>query len=61
MKHPDMKQPKAPTGADKPPKKPRPEAFDVWLTRGLHRIYDGVANEPIPDELLNLIEQDRTK
>ena len=35
------------------------EAFDVWLQRGLHKLYDSVANEPVPDELLKLIEQDR--
>lgn len=36
-----------------------PEAFDVWLQQGLHKLYDSVAKEPIPDELLKLIEQDR--
>lgn len=36
-------------------------AFDLWLQRGLHDIYDKVANEPIPDELLRLIEEDRIK
>ncbi len=36
------------------------EAFDVWLQRGLHKLYDSVAIEPVPDELLKLIEQDRT-
>ena len=35
------------------------EAFDIWLERGLHQLYDSVAKEPIPDELLDLIEQDR--
>ena len=35
------------------------EAFDIWLQRGLHQLYDSVAKEPVPDELLNLIEQDR--
>ena len=35
------------------------EAFDIWLQRGLHQLYDSVAKEPIPDELLRLIEQDR--
>ncbi|ONG46205.1 hypothetical protein BKE38_25625 [Pseudoroseomonas deserti] len=35
-------------------------AFDLWLQRGLHAMYDGVAKEPIPDELLRLIEQDRS-
>ncbi len=39
----------------------KPEAFDLWLKRGLHQIYDDVANEPIPDELLKLIEDDRKK
>ena len=40
------------------------EAFDVWLQQGLHKLYDSVAKEPVPDELLELIEQDlanRTK
>ena len=36
-------------------------AFDVWLRRGLHQIFDDVAREPIPPELLRLIEQDRKK
>ncbi len=36
-------------------------AFDVWLQRGLHELYDNVAREPIPDELLRLIEADRKK
>jgi hypothetical protein len=34
-------------------------AFDIWLRRGLHQIFDDVAREPIPPELLRLIEQDR--
>ena len=34
-------------------------AFAIWLERGLHQLYDGVASEPIPDELLKLIEGDR--
>ncbi len=50
-----MKQPKP----RKPPKPDKPEAFDLWLKRGLHQIYDDVANEPVPDELLKLIEDDR--
>ena len=36
-------------------------AFDVWLQKGLHEIYDGVAREPIPEELLKLIEEDRKR
>jgi hypothetical protein len=38
--------------------KPR-AAFDVWLDRGLHSMFDQVANEPVPEELLRLIEGDR--
>lgn len=34
-------------------------AFDLWLNRGLHKMFDDVANEPIPEELLRLIEEDR--
>jgi hypothetical protein len=34
-------------------------AFDLWLERGLHAMYDDVAKEPIPPELLALIEQDK--
>ncbi|MBO1079766.1 hypothetical protein IAI61_12070 [Roseomonas sp. 573] len=34
-------------------------AFDQWLQRGLHAMYDNIANEPIPEELLRLIDQDR--
>ncbi len=34
-------------------------AFDLWLQRGLHKIFDDVANEPVPDELRKLIEDDR--
>jgi hypothetical protein len=46
--------------AKQPPRKPD-RAFDVWLDRGLHSMFDSVASEPIPDELLRLIEEDRKK
>ena len=36
-------------------------AFDIWLNRGLHELFDVVANEPVPEELLKLIEEDRKK
>ena len=55
----------------KPPSPPRPaargearptdDAFDVWLQRGLHQLYDSVAAEPIPAELLRLIEADKAR
>ncbi|MCH4089731.1 NepR family anti-sigma factor [Acetobacter sp.] len=34
------------------------DAFDIWLKRGLHQLFDDVANEPIPEELLRLLEED---
>ncbi len=37
------------------------KAFDQWLQRGLHDLFDQVAREPIPDDLLRLIEEDRKK
>ncbi len=42
----------APSGVD--------QAFEVWLHRGLHQLYDDVAKEPLPEELLRLIEQDKS-
>jgi hypothetical protein len=34
-------------------------AFDLWLQRSLHRLYDQVAEEPVPPELRRLVEQER--
>ena len=52
---------------DKPPA-PAPKkssrtdaAFDLWLQRGLHQLYDKFAEEPIPPELLKLIEDHKSK
>ena len=36
-------------------------AFDLWLDRGLHRLFDDVAGEAIPEEFLRMIEEDRRK
>ena len=60
MKHPDMKQPKIQSGSEKTGSA-KAEPFDLWLKRGLHQIYDDVASEPIPEDLLRLIEEDRDK
>jgi hypothetical protein len=64
MKHLAMTRPKDPS-----PPSPvvatrgedlRPEAaFDLWLQRSLHQLFDNVAKEPIPEELLRLIEGHR--
>ena len=43
------------------PKKARDQAFNIWLRRGLHQLFDDVVNEPVPEELLKLIQEDREK
>jgi hypothetical protein len=50
-----------PRGTSRPAGEPVPDPFDVWLQRGLHQLYDSVAAEPIPPELLQLIEADQTR
>ena len=48
-----------PTSPPRKQSRPADAAFDLWLNRGLHKLYDEVAREPIPDELLKLIEESR--
>lgn len=36
-------------------------AFDLWLERSLKALYDQVADEPIPEDLLKLIEDDKKR
>ena len=61
MKHPDMKQPKSKKPGGSSRGASGPEAFDLWLKRGLHQIYDDVAKEPIPKDILRLLEEDGAK
>jgi len=44
-----------------PKGRPTDAAFDLWLQRGLHQLFDDVAQEPVPEDLLRLIEDDRNK
>ena len=32
--------------------------FDMWLQKQLHAMYDEIAGEPLPNDLLNLIDHD---
>lgn len=32
--------------------------FDRWLQKQLHAMYDEIASEPLPDDLLELIQRD---
>jgi U3 small nucleolar ribonucleoprotein component len=62
MKHVSMKQRKEKPIPVRPPRERKTEAaFDLWLQRGLHKLFDDVAQERIPEELLRLIEEDRSK
>lgn len=53
-------EPEAVAGMPKP-KRPAEQAFDAWLERGLHEMFDQVAREPIPEELLKLIRDHKGK
>jgi len=62
MKCLGMVKPKDPprkTGSTKARKVNSP--FNLWLERSLHQMFDDVASEPVPEDLLKLIETDRKK
>ncbi len=62
MKHVPMKRRKEKPVPVKPPAAAKADAaFDVWLQRGLHDLFDEAANEAVPDEWIRMIEQHRTK
>ncbi len=39
----------------------KPHPFELWLRRGLHQAFDAIAGEPVPEDLLRLIEEDRAE
>ena len=39
----------------------KPDPFELWLRRGLHDAFDAIAAEPVPEDLLRLIEEDRAE
>ena len=39
----------------------KPDLFELWLRRGLHEAFDAIAAEPVPEDLLRLIEEDRAE
>lgn len=39
-------------------KAPSDRPFDMWLHKQLHAMYDEIAAEPLPDDLLSLIDRD---
>jgi hypothetical protein len=49
----DMDRSKSKTSSERP--------FDMWLQKQLHAMYDEIAAEPLPSDLLNLIDKDAGK
>ncbi len=39
----------------------KPDPFELWLRRSLRETFDAIAAEPVPEELLRLIEEDRAE
>jgi hypothetical protein len=39
-------------------KAPAERPFDMWLQKQLHAMYDEIAAEPLPDDLVKLIDRD---
>ncbi|HLG45851.1 MAG TPA: hypothetical protein VKY24_06385 [Reyranella sp.] len=46
---------------DKKVREPVERPFDMWLQKQLHAMYDEIAAEPLPTDLINLIERDASK
>jgi hypothetical protein len=40
---------------------PERDAFDLWLGESLREAFDKVTSEPIPEDLLRMIEEDRAE
>src|SRR5215218_9038773 len=51
----------APPAREKNMKAPAERPFDMWLHKQLHAMYDEIAAEPLPDDLIDLIENDAGK
>ena len=49
------------TAGGRQPPLPRTPAIDLFIDRSLHALFDAVVEEPIPEEWLRLIEDDRPK
>jgi len=42
-------------------KAPAERPFDMWLQKQLHAMYDEIASEPLPGDLLDVIDSDAAK
>ncbi len=55
----DDRRDEAARSSTRRPRRKPDAAFDLWLNRGLHQLFDAVAGEPIPEDLLKIIEDDK--
>ena len=46
----DLPRPRGKASAERP--------FDMWLQKQLHAMYDEIASEPLPNDLLRMIDHD---
>jgi hypothetical protein len=64
MAHDDKRRPAAPPSraglkaGDGKAKPPAERPFDMWLQKQLHAMYDEIASEPLPNDLLKMIDHD---
>ena len=58
LKAGDLKSERAADSARQRAKAPAERPFDMWLQKQLHAMYDEIASEPLPNDLLNLIDHD---
>lgn len=54
----DGKSPRAADALRQRAKASAERPFDMWLQKQLHAMYDEIASEPLPNDLLNLIDHD---
>jgi hypothetical protein len=58
LKAGDLKSGRAADSIRQRAKAPAERPFDMWLQKQLHAMYDEIASEPLPNDLLNLIDHD---
>ncbi len=61
LKAGDLKSGRAADSVRQRAKAPADRPFDMWLQKQLHAMYDEIAGEPLPNDLLNLIDHDAAK
>ena len=61
LKAGDLKSGRAADSVRQRAKAPAERPFDMWLQKQLHAMYDEIAGEPLPNDLLNLIDHDAAK